>query len=151
MRIVKPPKLSNNRRKGRLVTDLSSDEDENGNSSDEGDSEEESDEDSEEEEWPVGPIGSVGIGGWRRKGKGYVSRGTTGWTRRCGWRSCMLTTDLSLLALAVPRTDAQRTKVEQRTTDSTARPTRSKCGMNSQRLQVGCVKLPFISNWTLLG
>lgn len=31
--------------------------------------------DSEEEEWPVGPIGSVGLGGWRRangKGKGLV-------------------------------------------------------------------------------
>lgn len=32
--------------------------------------EDDSEVDSEEEEWPVGPLGSVGVNGWRRAGKG---------------------------------------------------------------------------------
>ena len=77
------PKLKAKR--GRLLPPSSDSSDSDFASEDESESDgtdEEGSQDSEEEEWPVGPIGSVGIGGWRRResesrrrSKGYVKAG----------------------------------------------------------------------------
>lgn len=62
-------------KRGRLVPLGSSDEDDSGDDEPESDE----DDDSEEDEWPVGPIGSIGLRGWRRptgKGKGSARTAT---------------------------------------------------------------------------
>ena len=75
--LPRQPRLPSRFGKSRLVAESSDSEGEGeggraggGFGEDEEDEGEESEEDSEEELWPVGPKGSVGMGGFRRTAKG---------------------------------------------------------------------------------
>ncbi|GAA5959181.1 hypothetical protein JCM21900_001419 [Sporobolomyces salmonicolor] len=71
---VRLPNLKKARRAGRGIVALSSSDEDDLSSSDDDhevlDASDEEDYDSEEEAWPVGPVNSVGLHGWRRAGSG---------------------------------------------------------------------------------